>query len=44
MDDVVGEEDDQPSSLGKKHITKLYTFPRFFHIHLQQQQQQQQKQ
>ena len=27
-DDVVGEEDDQPSSLGKKHITKLYTFPR----------------
>ena len=30
MDDVVGEEDDQPSSLGKKHITKLYTFPRLF--------------
>ena len=29
-DDVVGEEDDQPSSLGKKHITKLYTFPRLF--------------
>ena len=27
-DDVVGKEDDQPSSLGKKHIMKLYTFPR----------------
>ena len=27
-DDVVGEEDDQPSSLGKKHITKLDTFSR----------------
>ena len=29
-DDVVGEEDDQPSSLGKKRIMKLYTFPRLF--------------
>ena len=33
MDDVVGEEDDQPSSLGKKHITKLYTFPRLYFSH-----------
>ena len=32
-DDVVGEENDQPSSLGKKHIMKLYTFPRLFFSH-----------